>query len=924
MKPLKLILSAFGPYADKTELDFTKLGESGVYLICGETGAGKTTIFDAIVFALYGEASGENRQPDMFRSKYALPETPTFAQLTFKYLEQAYTVYRNPEYERKKARGDGVTLEKANAELTMPDGKVIYKVKDVNAAINDILGIDREQFKQIAMIAQGDFNKLLFAPTEERKSVFRKIFGSGRYMQLQEELKALTSSSRGEYEAAAAALRQYAGGILCDKDDCLFAEAEEAKAAELPTAEIIEVIAKLISADESREKLARAEREKCDKTINGCSLQLAALEERQKLVRLKEAEEQRLKKCESDLSLLKDALENSRAEWQQTDGIIKEIARLNERLPLYEEAEKLKGEIAQLTRTLAQKNAEKSAADQSENRLKESAAELEKQSRDLKSLQLDTVKAESDLKSLKQSAENAQKALELIQSLHLNYAKYREAAEKYRQIQGETEVCRNNYSAANREYLNAQAGILADGLKEGAPCPVCGALSHPRLAHISRSAPTEAELEKLKATAESKEKLSREASDKAGRLKGLCEGLNEQIRSAAAAFTETAEVKVAAIKEAVQSARQELLNQIAALGKQIEDNKAELEKQESLADMTKKNAEELEKLAQNKTRLSAEISADKTKLEQAEAMLKEKAQKLEYTDKAAAKAEINKLEAKKEELDNKLNQATQRYNSADKELATLKKQIESYVEQLSGKPEGDAAALKEQLAAAEHNKKELEKRLSELNYRINANKSCLNNIQKSAQNAQELEKKYTLLKNLSDTAAGTLSGKEKITLEAYVLAAFFDRILIRANRRLMVMTDNQYELQRRTEGLGGRSQSGLELDVLDHYNGSVRSVKTLSGGESFKASLSLALGMSEEIQSSAGGIKLDTMFVDEGFGTLSEQSLEQAVYALVSLSEGNRLVGIISHVAELKERIDKQIIVKKDITGGSRIEVKIG
>lgn len=922
MKPIKLTMSAFGPYARKTELDFTLLGESGVYLICGETGAGKTTIFDAIVFALYGDASGENRQPDMFRSKYALPETPTFVQLTFKYREQVYTVYRNPEYERKKTRGDGVTLERANAELTMPDGKVISKVKDVNAAVCEILGIDREQFKQIAMIAQGDFNKLLFAPTEERRSVFRKIFGTGRYMQLQEELKSLTATAHGEYEAASAALKQYADGIICPEGDGLFAMAEEARSARLPTAEIIETVTKLIYADEDREKLARAEAEDCEKDINGCGLQLAALNERQKLVSLKEAAELKLKNSESNLAILKEALNNSRAEWQQTDGIVKEIARLNERLPLYGEAEKLKGEIAQLMRTLKQKSEENEAAAKSEKKLKESAAELERQSVNLKSLQLDTVKAESDLKSAKQSAEDTQKALNLIQSLYSNYAKYQEAAEKYRRIQGEAEACRNNYSAANRAYLNAQAGILAEGLEEGAPCPVCGSLSHPRLAQRSQTAPTEAELEKLKALAERKERESREASDGAGRLKGLCEGLNEQIRTAAAAFTETAEAKIATIKDAVQSARQELLNRIAALSKQIEENEAALLKQENLTAQTQKNTGELEKLAKAQTQLTAEISAAKVRLEQSETLLKVKTLQLEYTDVAAATAEIKRLQTKKETLDDRLNRATEKFNSADRELAALKKQIESFIEQLQEKPEGDAAALNERIAAAEQRKKELEKRRGDLIYRINANKSCLINIRKSSQSAAECEKKYSMLKNLSDTAAGTLTGKEKITLEAYVQAAFFDRILIRANRRLMIMTDNQYELQRRTEGLGGRSQSGLELDVLDHYNGSVRSVKTLSGGESFKASLSLALGMSEEIQSSAGGIKLDTMFVDEGFGTLSEQSLEQAVYALVSLSEGNRSVGIISHVAELKERIEKQIIVKKDLTGGSRIEVK--
>ncbi|MDE6690629.1 MAG: SMC family ATPase, partial [Clostridia bacterium] len=295
---------------------------------------------------------------------------------------------------------------------------------------------------------------------------------------------------------------------------------------------------------------------------------------------------------------------------------------------------------------------------------------------------------------------------------------------------------------------------------------------------------------------------------------------------------------------------------------------------------------------------------------------------LEFGSKGEATDKIRSLETQREKVERELKTCRDEFAESDKRLGELRAQIKQCAEQLSREKVADELNLTEQKSAAEEEKARLQTSLQTVNYRLQSNRKCLADVSAAYGEIGKTEGRYRWVKTLSDTANGTLSGKEKIMLETFVQAAYFERVIVRANRRLLVMTNNQYELKRRESADNNRSQSGLELDVLDHYNGSTRSVKTLSGGESFKAALALSLGLSEEIQSSAGGIKLDTMFVDEGFGSLDNVSLTQAIRALDDLSEGNRLVGIISHVGELKEKIDRQIVIKKDKTGGSSVTVK--
>lgn len=922
MKPLKLVMSAFGPYAGRTELDFTLLGDKGVYLICGETGAGKTTVFDAIVFALYGRASGDNRQPEMFRSKYALPDTPTFAELTFTYRGEKYRVIRNPEYERKKAKGEGFTKEAASAELYLPDGKVITKVKEVNERITEILGLDREQFRQIAMIAQGDFSRLLLAPTEERKSIFRRIFRTQRYLLLQEELKRVESDARAEYRTAEAAVARYTDGIVCEKNHPLAAEIQKAKDGLLPAAEIIRLLERLVKDDGDGLKTVGEELKNCEEELSKLTVFSAALEERRKLAELKEKADEELARRRGKLTALGKELEERERQARGCEVFVNRIAQINERLPLYDELERRRGEAAALAQKIENARKQSEAAAINAAKAKEKSAALEREQERLKTLELETIKCEAEIAALSKQAEEIEGLTAAARALSEKHALYTSSVKEYALAREKATEGRNLYSEMNTAFLDAQAGVLAETLREGRPCPVCGSAVHPSPAKKHPGAPSQTKLEEYKALAERAEEEARRASDRAGELKGICDGLYSQLKLNAAKYLDGEVARLSEVREALDRAYGTVNGRLAALKSALAANKKALDKGASIAADIRRYDGEAERLTEEANAAAVVLNGAAVQKAQIEELINQSSAKLVFKSRAEASETIKDLTKRKTSAEEALNAARRAFDECDKAIGALKAQSESYERQLGSSQNGDAAAVKTRLEELKNLKDALTERRRRTDYSAAANTRCLSDIRRSLQTSEQAAKKYAMVKSLSETANGGLTGKEKVTLEAYVQTAFFDRILVRANRRLMVMTDNQYELVRRTEAENNRSQSGLDLDVLDHYNGTTRSVKTLSGGECFKASLSLALGMSEEIQSSAGGIRLDTMFVDEGFGTLSQQSLDAAMNALIGLTEGNRLVGVISHVSELKDRIDRQIIVTKQAGGGSKIEIR--
>lgn len=558
---------------------------------------------------------------------------------------------------------------------------------------------------------------------------------------------------------------------------------------------------------------------------------------------------------------------------------------------------------------------------QASQSLQAELAALEEEGEKLKDAAVEAAKAEAEFASLKERSSQLSLLIADIDKTYSDYSEYRNAAEQHAALLEKSAALQSEYARLNRAFLEAQAGIIATSLKEGEPCPVCGSVHHPAPA-TAKEAPSATELDAAKSDYEKAAHREGQASVRAGQLKGAYEVRAEQVRLAAAKHIKlNGDEKLKDIKEALNEAYSGVNLQTAQCERRIKQLKSDLARLDKIKSTAAAGVEKKEKYASALAKALLEISgAESAKLQLDGDILQLKG-KLAFPDKSAVLTEIARCEEQKRALEEQAERARAAFTACDKRVGELEAQLNNLNGQLAGVTATDMRVLNARAEQVEISRVRLAERIKSVHYRIQTNVRCLEDLNAVFAEAGETEKKYRWVKALSDTANGTLAGKEKIMLETYVQAAYFDRVIVRANRRLLVMTDNQYELKRRRSAENNRSQSGLELDVVDHYNGTERSVKTLSGGESFKASLSLALGLSEEIQSSAGGIKLDTMFVDEGFGSLDNRSLQQAIRALEGLSEGNRLVGIISHVAELKEKIERQVVIKKDKCGGSRIEI---
>jgi len=919
MRPLKLKISAFGPYAGITELNLEKLGTSGLYLITGDTGAGKTTIFDAITYALFGEPSGDNREPSMLRSKYAYADTPTEVELTFSNAGKIYTVKRNPEYERPSKKGDGTTKQKADAHLIMPDGNVITRLREVNSTVCSILGVDRNQFSQIVMIAQGDFLKLLLADTKKRQEIFRDIFKTGYYQTLQEKLKAESGALSNRYSEAKLSIDQYTSGIMYNCDSVLSIEAEKAINGDMLTEDVLSLLEKLIEADTQESEKIRSEIVSTEKELEMINALLTKADNYSNT-------EKELVGAEKELSEKSEALDCARKNTEHLKENAPEIEKYKGYLTFYESQseefdtlDKLNEDYETLLTALTKS---KTQALQYRDKEKKASDEIASMKEELSGLADCHEKHDKTQNELKAAEDSLNKLRELnarvhdVQSLNKAVSDYRLHYQKASSVADEAE-CR--YNSLNKAFLDAQAGILAEGLAENVPCPVCGSLNHPEKAIMPTDTPTSDELKNAKKEAEQAakeaEKLSREIATLTGRITEQKEEINKIIllfgdrldknnfrQSFTELFSETDKEKFAL--------EVRLAGEVNSISRKYKLESELPEKEDELSKLRNISAE----LEKNAAVTEAQFTEKELTLNQLRSKLMCRTKNEAISFIAFYKERINGYNTSLEAAENDCKLIEIAVTEIKGKISQLKKFLEE-------KDEIDTEKILANKALIVNKKRDLTSKLEVVAIRIDTNRRIKENLYSKSDEITAIETKWSWVKALSNTANGNLSGKEKIMLETYIQTTFFDRIIDRANTRLMIMSDGQYELRRRKEATNNRSQSGLELDVKDYYNGSLRDVKSLSGGESFKASLSLALGLSDEIQSMAGGIMLDTMFVDEGFGSLDAESLQHAIKALASLSQGNRLVGIISHVAELKEKIDKQIIVTKEKSGGSRVEI---
>lgn len=815
MKPLRLIVSAFGPYAGRTEIDFTLLGEQGLYLITGDTGAGKTMLFDALCYALYGETSGGTREASMLRSQYAAADVPTFVELAFRLRGQEYVVHRNPEYKRPAKRGGGLTMERASAELTFPDERQpVTKMSEVDRAIKELLGLDYKQFTQIAMIAQGQFRKFLDTNTDERSKIFRELFHTEFYQTVQERLKRAAIEKNSECDELRRRTAQSLGGISCADYPELAAKLELWRCNDYAgcAGEALELLAQVVQQDEAKQTENAAAKSVQDEKLRQVDEQLGAF---------------------AKLASLQAAVQTQRAQIAGLQAQVQaEGAAKTEREQALEAAEAALREAREAKLELAQQQGEQQ--------------KLATQTHALQDLQAMLARYQQEVQELESKRRDYQK--------HLDEYKQKKAT----------------YDALDLAFLQSQAGVLAAQLQENTPCPVCGSCEHPRPAVLAANAPTE-----------------------------------QQVKQAQSAMT----------------GAKAYLGDLAGQGRKLGDS---CKQQKQL--VLEKSAELLS--CTDIEALPTQLGAEQQQVCEQEAALQQKLLPLQRLAQQEKQRENNVTRQKAVNAD-----ADAKAQQRVTELATLKGQLSAKEEQLAAQQElaqgRDENALLAQRAELKQAVSALEQQGRQLYAAIERNKAIAGEVRQTSEKLRQCEAEQQSLKALSDTMNGKLTGKKHVNLETYIQMHYFDKILRRANLRLLQMTSGQYELCREAldndDVKTGNSKTGLDLVVHDHYSGRKRSVKTLSGGESFMASLALALGLADEVQSSAGGIQLDAMFVDEGFGSLDDTALQQAIATLQGLSEGRRLVGIISHVHDLINMIDTQIVVTKTNTAqglGSSVRVQ--
>ena len=919
MRPLKLTLSAFGPYAGKTDFDFDKLGTGGLYLITGDTGAGKTTIFDAITYALYGDPSGNNREVSMFRSKYADLETPTFVKLTFKYKDNEYTVKRNPEYERASQRGSGVTKQTAGVELTLPDGKVLTKTKEVDTAIKNIMGIDKNQFCQIAMIAQGDFLKLLLAPTKERIEIFRHIFKTKLYSDLQNKLKQEASSLDNNCSNIRQSITQYIAGINCDESSLHCVQVSKATNNELPIDECISLLENLLADDSQSEEKTAEKILNIEKQADKIKLNIQQGESISRAKILLEQTKALIEKLSSEKITLAAALDEENKRSVEIEKLTKDSATISAQLPEYDELSQKQAALAKNISLIEKNNLTLNKAKTDIDTLKSQIESLSAEAKTLEKCGEQKIILENNILSLNDRLSKLQQLLQSMEALKKNHEEHKKAVQIYKERQANVDSLDASYKEGHKLYLDAQAGILAESLEENMPCPVCGSLSHPNKASKPVDVPTKEELDALQNRLSAANKELEMASQAAGKIKGI---IDEKMESTLTSIKELlGDINMNSATDIAKENISELQSKIKSINSEIAQLIKNISRKDSIEKILPQSTKRLEELQDSINTISNTITTYTSENKAIEERIKSLKSKLLFSSKLEADTKIKSNNDTVLKIQKAIDLATKRLNECNEKLASATATKAELSKQLDGKEEINLENEKIKLNELESNIRRLRAYKEEIHSRIVNNQSNYKNIKLKSDELIEAEKQYTIVKSLSDTANGNITGKDKIMLETYIQMHYFDRIISRANARLVIMTGGQYDLVRRKEAASKMGQSGLDLDVIDHYNGTERSVKSLSGGESFKASLALALGLSDEIQSSAGGIQLDTMFIDEGFGSLDEDSLAQAMNALASLASSNKLIGIISHVGELKQKIDKQIIVKKDKTGGSRAEI---
>ncbi|MBR5609336.1 MAG: SMC family ATPase [Elusimicrobiaceae bacterium] len=922
MRPLKLTLSAFGPYPKETVLDLSKLGTKGIYLICGDTGAGKTTVFDAITYALYGEPSSERRKADMLRSKYAAENTKTFVELEFEYKGKKYKIKRSPAQLRPRQRGGGFTEEKKSVELIFPDGTIYTKDKDAQAVVKNLLGLSQDEFSQVAMIAQGSFLKLLTGETKDRQDIFRNLFKTENYRNLQNKLKDEVAENRRKSDQ----LDGERLGIV----QSMATPAQPETAAKLNALdwsacdienELLPVLAQSNEADEKEQKdlqgkKAAAEQEK-GVFIQTITKIKTAQESEQKLAEVNG----QIAKLTPELTAAQNAFKAKESEKTATDALRQEVTALQTSIRIFEQIEQQQDVIKKANGQLEQIDmaALESAVTQLEQEHQTQAAEAQ----ELANARVEKANLENEEQTLTSALESVKTLQNHIRALNSLSVQITAQKSIYAEAFEHEKRWRASYQELDDRFRIGQAGILAETLQDNQPCPVCGSLHHPQKAAKPQGTPDEEEVKQAKAAFEQRQIIVREHAERLTQQQATYDTQKENFLSQVKQILKREEnVSFEQAPELLETHKENLSAQKASLSARKTANNTACNRLAILEGLLNsfetrraQAAAALNTAGQTRITLQANITNANKNIENLRAGLPANA-----TDKTTVENLVKEKQKKITAFEAEVEKLRQEKDAKNTQMQGLLGRKATLEQSLQHKPQGDLTELEHQKTAAEEKLAALSANETAVSNRLQQNTDVLRRLREWSAKKKAFDEQHQWLLALSRTANGDINGKEKINLETYVQAAYFDRIIQRANIHLLKMSDTQYELKRVAQS-DGNKQIGLDLNVIDHYNVSERSANSLSGGESFKASLSLALGLADEVQANAGGIELNSIYIDEGFGSLDENSLEQAIGILNGLTENNRILGIISHLSELKERTEKKILITKSRSGGSSAEI---
>lgn len=927
MKPLKLTMSAFGSYAGKNVIDFTGQ-QQGIFLITGDTGAGKTTIFDAITYALYNQTSGGERNGNMMRSQYAQPETETYVELEFLYRGQTYRVRRNPDYKITKTLKNGKIREQKvphSVELTLPDGTVFLEKKNAtDAKIIEILGLTADQFSQIVMIAQGDFLKLLYTKSDERKMIFSKLFRTDIYWKIQENLRRKSMEMDERIQENDRAFEQEKSRIMP------LPESEE-----IPLDELVERLRERLKDALKEQNLRRANVEELNKKItkyeeiNKLFVSLEKIRQTGKELEARQAESkerrQQIENARKADKVLVAEQQNLRQQ-QAVEQSAQAIAKMGETLADDQEMfETLKTQLQE-----AEAKQKREAADTQKKMLAlEQSFPSYEALQNARSEEQQAKKVWEDLR--KTSEESFHKKKAGIAALKEQQKRQEQVVEQTKKNWEQTSLSASesakHYEHMYEAFLKEQAGILAENLSAGCPCPVCGSTVHPDPAKLSDHAVTELEVEqakKTRAAAEEKRDLAHAAfeTEKTEKQK-LAQAVEKEEADFVLAQTiakqqrKEAEQNYVSLQKIAKQIREKLVypslaeakKQYAVMQKALEVAEQEIaKKRQKVSELAEAmNTLKGQKLAEEENQKTAKKLAVKTEKEYVKLLEKS----------GFASEETYHLAILPERSRSKLEREEKEYESQCLRQQSEQKLLEK---QVSGKTYTDTTELNEQLKVEKQALKEAEKTYMELHTAYENDRSVLQNCAVYLEKGKKLESEDQVIKSLSKTANGRLSGSAKIDFETYIQRQYFKQIIHEANKRLLTMSNHQFILKLKEEANTGRkTNEGLDLSVYSLVTDSERDVKTLSGGESFLAALAMALGLSDIVERSAGAIHPDMMFIDEGFGSLDAQSRQQAIEVLAELAGDSRMVGIISHVTELKEQIDRKLVVNRTDNGSRAV-----